>query len=250
MGSYREIFYASPLYLNYIDSTTFITIFHAFSVNFAICKHYLKDASYNDKADLSDKLDAAKDIEDSVDLIKELLAVKEFEHIWGACHGGSDPPMNLLFYLSDENCTLETFRSFAKSDKKNRFRDLIELVDKHEDCFGKRLNTLDFKLLIAICQLIRAKPHPTSEQARPRWKRLASTANLSDAVIDRLDAPTSRVTEGLTMTFFKFVTSRYPDQTVAWLANGLKNIGRHDLLKCKDFEIFYACKEKRCIVIS
>ena len=223
---------------------------HALLVNSAECEHCLRKVSYNERVDLSEQLDDLQQAKNIGDLIKELLTVEEFEDIWKACHGGSDPPMNLLFHLSGKNCTLETFRSYAEQDKKGRFQDLIKLIDGHKDSFGKRLNALDFKLLIAITKLIGAKPHPTSEQAKPQWKRLASTAHLSDADIATLNAPASRVTEGLTMAFFQQINSRYPDERVAWLANGIKNIGRGDLLQCEDFEIFDACKTEGCIVIT
>ena len=209
----------------------------------------LSDASYNERDDLSDELDDGEYGVTISNLIKELLTVKEFRDIWSACHGGSDPPMNFLFHLAGMNCTLDDLMGYAKFDKKGRFDNLIKVLNSHQDCGKRKLDNVDWSLLIQISELIRAEPYTTKEQAKPLWKRLASTARLDTTCISNLDAPANCPQKSLTMAFIEYVNQRYPEETVAWIADGLNSIGRHDLLQ-KELEIFDRCKNCGCIVIG
>ena len=212
-------------------------------VNADECTHLIKDASYNDMDDLSDVLDDGA----ILDVMKALISTKEFEHIWSSCHGGSDPPMNLLFHLAGQNCTLSDLKSFAESDKGCRFSDLIDLIDAHyrvnERCMENRLDELEFRLLSKIAELIRAKPYP---QKRPLWKRLASYAGLDDAAITALDVPTTGERKSLTMAFLKRISHTNPRETVAWLASGLAANGLNLILGDEAIEIFKECR--RCCI--
>lgn len=210
----------------------------------------MSETTWNDRDDLGCNLDDAQDGRGIVSLINDRLEVVDFQNIWSACHGGNDPPMNLIFVLaSSQNCTLAQFKKYAE-DKRGRLNELISYIDNYRSCFEKRLDQLEFKILIGICEMIRARPHPTSDQAKPIWKRIASKAGLDDTRIANLDAPGTTQGEGLTMTFVRYVTRAYPLQKVAWLAEGLLNIGRHDILMDEDLEMFNACKRDKCIVIG
>jgi len=208
-------------------------------VNRDQCTHLIKDVSYNDMDDLSDVLDEGA----ILDVMKTLISIKEFEHIWSSCHGGSDPPMNLLFHLAGQNCKLSDLKRFATSDKGGRFRDLINLIDAHHPvdrrCMEKRLDELDFRLLSSIAELIRARPFP---QKRPLWKRLASYARLDEASITALDVPATGERNSLTMAFLKRITHTNPKETVAWLASGLYANDLKDILADDDIEIFKECR--------
>jgi len=208
-------------------------------VNRDQCTHLIKDVSYNDMDDLSDVLDEGA----ILDVMKTLISIKEFEHIWSSCHGGSDPPMNLLFHLAGQNCKLSDLRKFALSDKGGRFSDLINLIDAHtgvdRDCMEKRLDELDFRLLSRIAELIRARPFP---QKRPLWKRLACYAGLDEASITALDAPATGERKSLTMAFLKRISHTNPGEKVAWLASGLYANDLKDILADDDIEIFKKCR--------
>ena len=210
------------------------------------CTHLLEDLTYNDREDLCDQLDNAEN-GDIVDLIKTLLSVEEFREIWSSCRGGCDPPMNLLFHLSGkDNCTLAELRGYARDAGEDRFKTLIKLIDSHKDHYNTRLDNLDFRLLTQISELIRSKPYPTTETTKPLWKRLASTAGLSDLCITNLDVRGSRDPGSLTKAFITHINHVYPDATVAWLANGLKDINRRNILLNKDLQLFTKCKSKEC----
>ena len=203
------------------------------------CTHLIKDTLPHHREDLSDVLDDGA----ILDVMKALISTEEFEHIWSSCHGGSDPPMNLLFHLAGQNCTLSNLKRFAQSDKGCRFSDLIKVIDNHyrddERCMEIRLDELDFRLLSEIAELIRAKPYP---QKRPLWKRLASYAGLDDAAITVLDVPTTGERKSLTMAFLKRISQTNPRETVAWLASGLAANGLNLILGDEDIEIFKECR--------
>ena len=201
---------------------------------------------YNDREDFSDALDNNHTGKNTMDLIKSLLTNEEVRHIWSECNGGSDPPMNLLFHLAGMNCNLAQLREYAFLDNRGRFFDLITLITDHEESGETRLDQLHFNLLDKISKLIRVQPFPTEQQAKPRWKTLAGLAELDDITINSLDVTENK--KSLAMVFIQYISQTYPDQNVAWLAKGLKDIGINNMLKNTSLKIFKKCKKKGCIV--
>ena len=223
--------------------------FHPILVDVSNCKHSLANVTYNDREDFSDALDNIHTGKNSMDLIKSLLKNEDVCHIWSECHGGSDPPLNLLFHLAGKKCDLAGLRKYAELDRRNRFGDLIKLINGYKSFEETRLDKLDFNLLAEISKLIRVQPYPTVLQSRPLWKTLAGIAGLDNTTINNLDGTGNREPQSLAMVFIQYVSQTYPDEKVAWLAKGLKDIGINSLLKNDDLNIFQQCKDKGCIVI-
>jgi len=219
------------------------------------CSHLIAKVSYNDRDDFSVELDK-KDI---IPLMSVLLEVYELEHIWSSCHGGFDPPMNFLFHLDAQNCTLGEFENYVqkemrkkkepdptqdRSNQPNEHVDLMKLLGNYKQCSEKRLRDLGGIALYDISKLIRAKRYP---RKRPLWKRLASHAGLDKSSIDALDIPASDDKDSLAMAFLDFINCTYPREKVARLAAGLVKIGRKDLLTNQNFGIFKRCISSGCI---
>ena len=81
------------------------------------------------------------------------------------------------------------------------------------------------------------------------WKNIASAACLELAVINNLDAPASNAlqNESMTMNFFKRVSASYRQKCIAWLAEGLAEIGQGNLLN--KMGMFEKCKKTGCIIL-
>ena len=204
------------------------------------CKHLLTNSTYNDRDDLSEELDK----ESILDLMENRCSPTEYEKIWRSCHGGLNPPMNMLFHLHGLNCTLGDFKGYVECEDKSRVKDLETLLAAHGHCTGKRICDSGFPLLTRIAELTAVKRHP---EKRALWKRLASRAGLKEEDIKALDSPVTGVRESYTMAFITRTCQTTPATTAAWLAEGLYAIGRNDILLDRKFQIFEKCRIERCI---
>ena len=227
---------------------------HVSFVILAKCSHLVKDVSFNDRQELGMELDETGVGLGIENLMGVLLESEDALIIWRSCQGGNDPAMGLLYHLGcSELATLAELEGYAKSaeTKKISCKALLEVIESYKENHGKtRLDQLPYKVLWELANEMSVKQHPQKVNVQFTWKNIASAAGLKTAVINNPDAPASnaRQNESMTMNFFERVSASYRQKCIAWLAEGLAEIGQGNLLN--DMGMFEKCIKNGCIILQ
>ena len=206
---------------------------------------------YSARTQLSDSLDAR-----GIDKLIHQVSGEDFIDIWRECNGGNQPAFGLIYLLAQSKLvTLEKFQNRASEEEPERSKRLVEIIktylrenpEKKKVILETRLDRLPFTLLLQITSEISPNPYPIEKQTRPLWKSIGCAFDFEISILDSLDIPAVRANlrESMTMKFIEIMNQRYPSRKVAWLAKGLKDIQRNDLL-C-DRKVFGQCIDHGCV---
>ena len=190
------------------------------------------------------------DVNNGIELLAEkLVSLKDWLDIWRCCNGGTYPAMGMISRLAESMVTtLGALREYAVAADQERSVKLVQLIDSNRNAINSRLDKLPFTLLGQLASEMSANPHPIQKQDSPLWKRIAAQAGMTNSEISELNIPANQSqSRSLTMTFIEIVNQRNPSNNIAWLADGLKKVGRIDLLQNE--KMFEACRGC-CIIIN
>ena len=229
-----------------------------FLVDAEKCQHFLEAAAddYNDVQEMAEMLDpdqgggARKGI---MALMTKTLDNEEFIHVWRSCRGGQAPAMGLMYHLAKTKVmTLLKFKELVEATDVNSFRQVINYMNRlmeEEDVANIILDDLDYEYFEKFAKMLSPVPNATHVTKQKTWKNVAGKAGVNRVVVDALDTPTRQDLEqrSLTEEFFRYVSSANPECEVAYIAQGLVDIEREDVVRsCKMFE---QCREKGCLKI-
>ena len=208
--------------------------------------HLLDKSRYRARKNLSAELDVNNGI---YMLAKQLsLDFQLWVDIWRCCNGGTCPAMGMICKLAQTKLTkLRELKEYALDAEPERSVQLVSLINSNANEMDTRLDELPFMLLDQLATAMSANPYPDYEQSAPLWKSIADVAGIEIPEIDVLNLPAdqSRHQKSMTEEFIRLVGQRYPMKKIAWLANGLKEIGMIRLLL--EQKMFEKCRAERCI---
>ena len=223
------------------------------SVQVESCQHLLGEAALTPIQDLAKILDvdqAGGSAKGIMHLMRSMLNDIDFIRIWrGAC-GGESSAMGLMHYLSVTKCTkVNEFLVYVTGAGHQKAEAVIKGIMKDNDIEGHEiLNEIKHEHLNTIAACLSDDPDASNQGLQINWKNVASEAGIKRPEIDNLGLKASMAAKNssLTMEFIRFVNGKFPQLTIAKLAE--YSIGLEINKVVQDSEIFKDCWREKCIV--
>ena len=148
----------------------------------------------------------------------------------------------ILHYIKPKGLTLRTFAKYTEGGSAELANCIYGCIEKYNA--AKLISDMPNDVLVEIASHLSLKERQKYQELQFTWKDVAGKVGLKDFEIAALDSEYRRAVKRSSMTteFISYLKARYPDYRVVSIMNGLRGIGRMDVIE--ECQMFLGCKKK------